>query len=131
MKTRRLAALLAFCATAAPAYAGPADSCTAFAVPPRQEDRYARADGGVWCGGSARSEITVDVCVEAFAYFAGWLSLGCQQTMAAGSVSALVGSVTVCHDPDFPLMRTTVTAWTDWGESAYAESALSTAFCIR
>ena len=129
MSILRLAALLAACAVAVPANAGPGDSCTAFAVPPRQEDRFVRADGGVWCG-TARSEITVDVCVEAFAYFAGWRDLGCQQTVAAGSVSVLVGSAIVCHDPDFPLMRTTVTAWTGGSDPAYAESALSTAFCI-
>ena len=127
----RVAAALAACAATAPAYAEPLDSCTAFAVPPRQDGRAARADGGVSCGGTPRASVTVEVCVDAFAYFAGWMTLGCGQTTSTGSVSLALASVTVCPDPDFPLMRTRTEAWTDRGESASDASVLSTAACPR
>lgn len=132
MVTRRLVALLAAVTalTVVPATADPVDPCTAFAVPPRQEDRATRGEGGLVCTGPPRASMTVSVCVEAFAYFAGWLGLGCQDTTVTGSANLVVGSVTVCPDRDFPLMRTSVTGTTNFGETAYAESVLTTAFCI-
>lgn len=116
------------CSTHTPVAVWPGGECRAFAHPPVAENPITmRADGGFLCD-TARSQLSVTVCLEVFETTVGaWEPVDCGAGTAAGTYVAT--SAWGCRHGLY-LTRSAAVGRASTGETARAESTPELFFCF-